>query len=445
VRARLLAATAALAALGAAPAAADAQLVAIGGAGRLVSSTRVPVQVSGAVAARWDADPATCAAGGRCGMEGVATWTAPPRGFLILFEVAVGERRERGGFLVLADEERGGTLLRSRVRRATADGSRLCTDAVGTAGFISIEERRGRVAVGLRELASGTLLANRCAGPTTADAAAGLPSLRVPFETLARGRTTLRLGGEGGFVAGGLRGRVTSSLTLRLGAPRRETEDVREAGEVLRRSVRELDVRYRVAEVRGEVAVDVRGAAEEVECSPLDACGLAGTLRLLPALRRGTVDMYARAPAARGRRALRAALGLVPAGGAPRASRFGTGSWEGPGRTEVALSREGEPPCIDVAELEKSALGFAFRRDSVRVTYDPIAGRDRCPGPLLGFTAGAASADVPLSAFRSRRVEIALTRPATLLDQGWAASTRPALTVVLERERVRERVIRATG
>ncbi len=436
----------ALAALGltAAPSAATAQLSAVyAGEGRILSVTEIPVRASGALSVTWSSDPATCAAVGRCGLDGTVTWTVPRGGSIAVIEQLVDGRRRRDALLSLRDPVATGVSLRARVRRATADGTRICTDAAEGASFMQLTADRGRVGFGLGEPGNEQLIATRCAGPAMEDVEAALPVLRVPLSRLTRGRTRLRLAGEGTFVAAGLRGLAASSLGLRLGRPRSERYAGGDRRPTTGRRYRTLEVRYRIAEVRGDVGVDLAGATEPAECGLLDACGVTGTLRLTPALTEGELFVTAEAPASRGSRALQAAVGLAPGPAAPGVEVFGGGYLEGPGRSDVSLARpEGGPPCTDSAPLESAAVMLQPRGDRLRVTFEPGLVRTRCPGPVAGYFTEAGAGELPRSAFAAPRVELRLDAPTTFTDQGWTATSRPALTVVLERVSVRERVRR---
>ena len=77
---------------------------------------------------------------------------------------------------------------------------------------------------------------------------------------------------------------------------------------------------------------------------------------------------------------------------------------------------------------------------------DPF--RTRCPGPALVDASEEhplAAGNVPRSAFRKRRVEITLGRGRPFESQPYKGETRPALTIVLRRTRVRERVESLSG
>ncbi|HEV3001998.1 MAG TPA: hypothetical protein VGW75_14745 [Solirubrobacteraceae bacterium] len=434
-------ALAAVAAVLAAPAAARAQdVVAMPAAeARVVSSTHVPVVASGGLSVTWESDPAACAEHGRCGLDGVITWRVPRTGVLSVTERVVAGRRVREASLFFTEGLGTGSPLRARVRRATPDGSRLCTDATTPSPSYELEEQAGAVTLGLAQPGADELLLTRCAGPLLADVAPAAGALRVPLARLARGRTRLRIDGDGTFAAGGLRGHVSSALALRLGRPRRETLDrSRRRG----RRFRQIEVSYRVAEVRGDVTARIAGSADPADCGPLDACGLAGTLRFAPALRTGSASLVAVAPLRAGRRALRAAVGVAPGPRLPRAVAFGVAAWTGPGRVETALAREGAPECADSVALDGGVVELAVAGTRVYAEYHGGPGRTRCPGPLLGFSPPTARGVVPRTALRARRVEIPLTAPVGIADQGWAGTTSSTLTVVLERTRVRESIER---
>jgi hypothetical protein len=394
-------------------------------------SLKFVVSASGELVVDWSGDPATCEPLGRCGMRGTVAWRLPERGTMSL-----GRTRSRGGRRAVSGEVSldlfGGNVI-ARVRT----GDRLCADTGAGGGHIELSSGDGGRTVTISAPAVGEYgvgsLSTRCAGPLGADIAGALPVLRVPYERLARGRTSLRLAGTAGFAAGGLRGTVTSSVTLRIGRPRREKPDPADlddlSGLVLAQS------RFRVAEVRGDVTAALAGASGG-DCVALDTCGVTGAQRYAPALTTGRVELFAYAPRGRGRRAVRAALGLAPGGVAPGIGAEGYGAFAGAGRIEASVGRPGEPPCVDSVPLRGMALSVQPRGTRASVTIDPDTDgpvRTRCPGPFLVHRRGIATADVPLRDLGRRRVELTFDRPASLLDDGWTGQARPALTVVLER------------
>jgi hypothetical protein len=437
-RAVLLAACAAL--LLPAPAAAQGLRFVDGGEGG------IPLRSSGSLVVEWESDPATCEPVGRCGLRGLTTWRAPERGRLHLFPPGPGGARSASlslGELFAS----AGTLAATRVRR----GSHLCADASPGEGFAFVEGSAGRLSFRVADLVPG-ILTTSCAGPVFDDVESALPSIEVPYSRVRRGRMRVRLAGEGSFAAHGLRGSVRSTVTLRLGAPARDRGE--EPGPRLpTERVRYLVNRFRVAEIRGEIGLDVAGAAAADECAPLDSCGLRGVVRVVPRVTAGSGSLIARVPVRHGRRAALASVGLRPGGVLPGTIAFGGAGWAGPGMIVASLSRADDPsPCRDsvlmryggvVLEPHGSRVTASLHVDIAGGAEFGASGRTRCPGPLLGGGgAPLAEAELPLVAFGARRVEVPLARTAPLADDGWTIAARPAVTVVLERRPLQEIVRR---
>ncbi|HEX8120445.1 MAG TPA: hypothetical protein VF549_04185 [Solirubrobacteraceae bacterium] len=428
----------AVALVAAAPAAAD-ELVDI--TGTRSESTGFSVRSEGSVVVDWEGDPATCEPLGRCSMRGTTTWRLPPEGTMSLSRSrARGSAPEIDGDISLYDQlgPQGGEPLTTRVR----DGGRLCADEIPNPARVPLTGANGGRDVAIA-LARGSMFSTRCPGPLAGDVAAALPRLQLPYAQLARGRTTLRLAGTGSFAAAGLRGTATSSVTLRIARPQRRGESREEEPEARVRVVQSL---FRIADVRGEVAIDLAGGAAPGPCTALDSCGAAGTQRLAPASEAGLVVLYSVARTRVGRRAARAGVGLAPGGLRRGVEAGGGGGWRGPGRIRASVAMPGRPVCVDEAPLDDGALSFEAHRDRMQVRFAPaIQGplRTRCAGPLVASgDSGLATADVPLSTFGRRRVELTFARARrNLLDDGWAASVHSEVTVVLERTRVLEQVI----
>lgn len=428
-RAVLVATLAAAAPLaGAAPA--PAQLIITrGGDEPTVRTTDIPVRPSGEVVVHWRSADA----------EGTFTWRLPPRGDLTLIRQRAGGRPTLIGHLSFAGSglaPAGGGHAATRVRR----GAALCADTTFAGAFAELENDRGRMELGLRELGEFSLLRSRCAGPLFEDVQRLLPVVRIPAAQLRRGRMRVRLAADSVFETRGISGTVRSTLSLALGAPRTEGPRGEVRDRTSLRRERLLSTEFRVVSVTGEIGGDVAGAADRAACAPLDSCGLTGTLRLAPRAREGEGFLNAFAERPLPRSALRAAVGLGPGGRPPHVLAFGGVSWEGEGTIETALARDGEPACADSATLAAGALQLTIAGTRVRATYEGglvTQLRTRCPGPLfdLGLSSPLAAVDVPLTDFGRRRVELRLTQPQTLLDDGWSLTTRPALTVVLERVR----------
>jgi hypothetical protein len=429
-------------ALAAAPAGAD-ELVDISGTS--MESTGFSVRSEGSVVVDWEGDPATCEPLGRCSMRGTTTWRLPPEGTMSLSRSRTpGSAREVDGDISLYDQfgPEGGEPITTRVR----DGGRLCADEIPNPAEVPLTGANGGRDVAIA-LGRGSMFSTRCPGPLASDVAAALPRLQLPYAQLARGRATLRLAGTGSFAAAGLRGTATSSVTLRIARPQRRGESREEQPRARVRVVQSL---FRVAEVRGEVAIDLAGGAAPGPCTALDSCGAAGTQRLAPASEAGFVVLVAVARARLGRRAARAGVGLAAGGLRRGVEAGGGGGWRGPGRIQASVAMPGRPVCVDEAPLDDASLRLEPHRDRMRVSFAPSldgALRTRCAGPLLAAgDSGLATADVPLRAFGRRRVELTFARPrGNLVDDGWAASVHSGVTVVLERTRVLEQVIGGEG
>jgi hypothetical protein len=154
--------------------------------------------------------------------------------------------------------------------------------------------------------------------------------------------------------------------------------------------------------------------------------------------------------------ALRRALGLAPG---PRRSNvpvYGYLFWNrGRGTVTAALERRGEPACRDTSPLSSGAIDLRVR--GRRVTARSGGGgafagdellRTRCPGPLLSDLPRGkllAVGRIPRRALSRRRLMLHLDQGASAVTPGYRLRSRPHLTVVLERERVKEQVLRGSG
>jgi hypothetical protein len=216
-----------------------------------------------------------------------------------------------------------------------------------------------------------------------------------------------------------------------------------------KRRRRAIDVAYRVQRVSGRVVTSVGGVADPDLCGPLDACGVLGAVTLAPAASSGSASLTASASTRRTRKDLRRALGLA-AGPWPRGvTRYGSAFWERDrGSVTAELSRDGAPACSDSDRIAGGgAVSLEFLGSRVRASYggDSFGGTDllrtRCPGPAISDTSGPlASGTFPLSVFRRRRVTLRLTGGRGFSGVGYSGRSRPDVTVVLRRTRIREYV-----
>jgi hypothetical protein len=412
------------------------------------------VTAEGEVVVDFRGDPATCLTSANvCDREGTVAWRPRRRLSLVAFLGPSG----RVDTLLFAERGETAATTTARVRRTGGTGT--CTDTVDTTvAGVTLSGRPGalRVRVG----ASVDLLPTRCGGPLTEDVAGALPARTVTLRDLRRGATTIDLAADAPFTAGGLTGRVRSTLRLRVGRLRAQDDpepDVRAT------PGGEIEARFRVTEVRGGVTADVRGEGATAPCAPLDACGASGTLVLSPRAGRGSGTLSVSLPA---RSRVR---GLVPAlrrarrldAGGRGITAFGYVGWRERGVVGSTLRGPSdvpcpddapcptvarELPCTDEAPLPAGSLTLEPAGGRVRASYSPSAWpRTRCPGPLLATPLAQpalATGTVPASAFARRRVTFRLLRGARVKEGPYTARTRSDLTVVLRRTSLRTRIVR---
>jgi len=413
----------------------------------IVRTTEARVTSTGGLSVAFSSDPATCAAAGRCGLEGTIAWRPGKGGTLYTLDFARGRRRTTVAQLLLGTplNDLGALHVVARVHRSTEAGQGECVDGTTGLAFLVLPVTRGAMTIGLRpHQGLGLELATRCAAPLLDDILAALPERRVAASAMRRGRQDVDLRAERAFTAGGLQGTVRSDLVVHIGVPKEERLP-KEAAPRGRR-VRMLTSEFAIERVSGRLALDVRGEPDPAACGVLDSCGLAGSAVLAPRATRGEAYLTALASARRGRRVLRAAVGLAP-GGARAVETYGTGSWTDRGTIEATIGRTGEPPCTDRGTLGQAALLLTTSGTRVDVVYAPGFGdgaalRTRCPGPVLGTP--LATASVPLRAFARRRVTLRLRRALPAGSDGYTVTARPDLTIVLRREKVTEQLVRNT-
>jgi hypothetical protein len=442
----LAAASAALLAT-AAPAAAQAPHLDVGGGGgglALEASTRA----TGSLVISWRGDPARgCAAAGLCDVSGRVVYVASRESDVSITGPAHVSLATEGIAFQTA------TPVVRVVRGPAADPAGACADPLGV-GFVRLEpsrERGGRVRLTADpfESPSGLAFPGRCAGPLPEDVRSAMPSVVVRPRPLLSGRTVLPLGGRRAFAAGPFSGEVVSTLRVV-----RRSRVVAESPEALggveppsrARRRASLDVVYDIVGVRGSVGFAYAGAPGPF-CVPLDACGLIGRYEasdLRAAF--GRVEVLADGPAAalRGRRSVAAALRAFRAGRLRvRGTSFGPGLR---GRGSVAVAREGTPGvCAEewtgelgglVVEQRSGglrlAIGGGFRESGALVPT-------RCPRPGPGDLAGGSlvAGRVPLRDVGARRLTVRL---AAVPGAGGAFTISTTSEAVLE---LRRRSVRA--
>jgi hypothetical protein len=417
-------------------------------------SYHAPVRASGQLVVTFHGDRAAgCEASFRCDVQaGTVRWTPRSRGELDLLRM---RGRRLSGYLYLYGTDETSAETVGVVQRGAVDGTHVCADARG-GGFSSALPV---ITVGARTLRFGlrpgpgvfgpptpALRATNCGGPLPTDVLRGLPSPAVSLRALRSGPRTVDLSGSAAFSSSGLAGTVSSTIVLRTGQTR-----VRRLRRLVRRRperpnrppFRSIAIEYHVERVTGSLPVDIAG--DPRTCTPLDACGVGGTLTVTPGSVRGEayVFAYGRLP----RVALRRAVGLAPGPRPRRASVYGYLTLNpGWGTVTALLDRDGTPACRDATSLSNSLIDL--RAQGRRVTARFSGGaegadllRTRCPGPLLadvGRGTRLAVGRIPLRGLGRRSLTLRLDRGARAVTPGYMLRSRPDVRIVLEREEVRE-------
>jgi hypothetical protein len=419
-----------------------------------VVNYHAPVRASGQLVISFHGDRAAgCEASFRCDVQaGTVRWTPRSRGQLDLSRTPGGRLR---GYLYFYGTGETSVETIGVVQRVGPDGSHVCADARGS-GFssslpvITVEAKTLRFGLRPRPGVFGppttALLATNCGGPLATDVLRSLPSGAVSLRALRSDRATIDLSGSAAFSSGGLAGTVTSTIALRVGQARvrRVRRPVRRPPERPNRPpLQSISVEYRVERVRGSLAVDIAG--DPRTCTPLDACGVGGTLTATPRSARGEayVFAYGRLP----RLALRRAVGLAPGPLSRRSGVYGYLTFNrGRGAVTAVLDRDGTPACRDTTSVSGGVIDLRAR--GRRVTARLASGdygiellRTRCPGPLLAdIERGTplAVGRIPLRALGRRRLTLRLDRGARAVTPGYMLRSRPDIKIVLEREEVKE-------
>ena len=414
-----------------------------GGDEKLVSETDLPVCVTGHLTVTFAGDPASgCSSNGLCGYSGTETWTPENFGDMTISTFKRHGRRYRAATLLLGGP---GSPVRSAVQHVQATGATTaCSDSSqGGDGFFSVPVRGARVTVGL-DHSDTPLLGTRCAGPLAADMAAALPSRTVNVNAILRGGVTIDLTGGGTFAAHGLAGTVRSTLVLVVGRPHRSS-GARPGSPPpgLTRS-RLINVTYRITHVGGGATASVSSSALTAVCGPFDACGLQGTIDVMPgSASGGSVFLTAVAPISRPKRDLLAALGAAGAGNPSGIRLLGGGQASTHGTVTADLTQAGA--CRDQVELAHTQIQLHRRADRLEISVSPGTSqaadplRTRCPGPELG-SRQLTSGSVPLSALRHRSFTVAL-RGGSFSDGPYRVTTQSTLSLTLRRAGIKMQIV----
>jgi hypothetical protein len=424
------------------------------GAGRTVT---IPVEVEGSLQVEFASSPATgCER--MCGSSGSLTWDPSGQANLEVTEVGAGARRrlEASLFFLGGPGPDAPKTTAHVVREVAAGTPAVCSDArVNDLTFLDFSA--GSSSHVEARLASGgpddsNLLRTRCGGPLEGDLLAALPTARLDIPTFTRGGATVDLAATRPFAAHGFAGTVRSSVELKVGRFEPEPPPPGATARPLPGyAPRSVIAAYRVEQVTGTVTTSFTGGSEVPLCNPLDSCGAFGTLRLEPRVSAGraTFVAYGRARRVTGRQ-LRAALGLRPGPRARGVTASGVADWiRDGGSLSESLTDSAGSVCTDKVPLGGGFMTFWVGPRRVFASYGrssaagPDLLRTRCPGPSILDAAQdhpLATGSVSRRAFRSARVVITLTRGRPFTSEPYAGVTSPALTIVLRRVAVRERL-----
>jgi hypothetical protein len=248
----------------------------------------------------------------------------------------------------------------------------------------------------------------RCAGPFAADLAGALPQRTIGLARLRRGHLTVDLSGSMPFAAGGFAGTVDSTVTLALRRPRTQPQHVTPPPGST--PIRITTVRYRITQSSGQATTTVRASSALAGCSPLDACGLQGTISVVPGAGSGTsAFLTATSRTRRSERDLLTALGIDSGGDTSGISVGGAGEVGKGGSVTATLTQDGEQ-CTDHVALNQTGIQLRKRRGRLVISVSPARSqaadplRTRCPGPALGHHP-LTSESLPLSVLRHRRFQ----------------------------------------
>jgi hypothetical protein len=428
---------------------------------RTVREVSIPVKVEGSVQVEFGASGAP-GCGGTCENSGSLAWEPAGDAELDVRESASRGRRQLFGSLVfLGGLGENGPTTTAHVVRAGADGStRVCSDA-RTADLLFLDFSSGSETQLEARLTRGEpddsdLFRTRCGGPLESDLRPALPAVALQRAALFAGGATVDLASTRSFSASGYSGSVRSSLRLKLGKPLPQPPlpPLARAPLGSDRGLRTLTATYAIESLSGSLVTSFKGADERSVCDPLDACGATGSVRLEPRVSAGSATFVAYGSARRtSGRGLRRALGLLP-GARPRGvTAEGIAEWSSDaGSVATGYSGNDGLACADTVPLTAGFMTFWVGQRRVFADFGRAPGpgldpfRSRCPGPSLPDVAQdhpLAVGRVPRGAFRTRRVTIPLDLGRAFASEPYTGETKPALSLVLRRVAVRERVYRA--
>ena len=415
------------------------------------ADTETRVSATGSIIVTWHGDPARgCADHGVCDVRGsVVLDPATNQGTSV-------SSASHDEFLSGIDFQLDPAVVRV-TRGPASDPIGSCVESLGQAG-IAFQPNHGTrgTMVPLDPVVmygEGQLSAGRCTGPTAADLAQLLPTLRVPRSSFRRPRQRFEMTLQRTFGAGPFKVDVDSKL--RVAIRRREVRPDRgritigreeERVRVRRRAV--LSVSYAIAADPSAMSTSFSGLSGR-GCEVLDACGLSGTSTVaLAGGQEARVELRAAgSPSLARGRGVRRALTALAAG----RMRVDSVGFDDPlrARLDAEVRRDGSAAtCRDGRDIELPPLAIRVGRTTSRLTighesYGGYGGalRTRCPGPDTPDSGALAAGTLPTTALDDDRFAVSL---ALAPDDSWpfAASTTGSTTLTLRRVRARVRIER---
>ena len=242
---------------------------------RLVSEASISARVQGDLVVTFRGDAAAgCAAQGLCSYSGTIV-VHPHDGQL---GIVTYRRHGRIGHLVFVSlgSPENGYATSARVTRSVSGApAGTCADAQSSllSGQSSAPNHGGMVT--LRLLApAGSLLQTRCAGPLDGDLSSSSPVATIPLARLLRGRIVLDLSGRRTFASHGFAGTIDSTVTMKLGKPRKQSGNASFPPGIKTHRVRTVIEQLSLVRVRGGLTATAQGTSNPIVCGLLDSCGL---------------------------------------------------------------------------------------------------------------------------------------------------------------------------
>jgi hypothetical protein len=399
---------------------------------RLVSLTTLPTSTNGQLVVGFHGDPATgCALRGLCGYSGTIV-LSPGDATIALIELR--HRRHityQASFLPGFGDQATTTL--AHVDRAGGKGTAgLCADAQQPNSLPASISHGGLLTLALVGRHT-SILSTRCAGPLDADVASAAPTVLVPVKRLLKGHLTLRLSGTRAFAANGFAGTVSSTVVIHVGAPDHQGG----LGSASSNRTQTVTERFSLVRQTGQLVARVRGSASPVFCQPLDSCGISGTITIHPRFVGALATLTAAAYTRRPYRDMLAALGVSRQGNPRGIQVYGSIMSTQAGVVTADLTQPG--PCVDSARLEDGTIGVFGHGGAFGATFVAPSLRTRCPGPSP-LLASLALARFSRGVLDRREITLTFRPMRSFTDDGYVASMRGSITLVLRQGRVIQHV-----